>query len=157
MKKLALLLGLILMTTPLFAQEFDVNITRPAIVKKQIAGVSIDNINKRATVVINLLDAEGNVLQREPVEFVNIPEVLGQVEVGTIYTYNVSINGDNQQIESEVELTEYQGEPVELDSTKPKMEEQVVEEAKPEYTQFMNQVDINTTGLRTAVRIKLGL
>ena len=157
MKKLALLIGLILMTTPLFAQEFDVNITRPAIVKKQIAGVSIDNINKRATVVINLLDAEGNVLQREPVEFVNIPEVLGQVEVGTIYTYNVSINGDNQQIESEVELTEYQGEPVELDSTKPKMEEQVVEEAKPEYTQFMNQVDINTTGLRTAVRIKLGL
>ena len=157
MKKLALLIGLILITTPLMAQEFDVNIARPAIVKKQIAGVQINNINKVATVVIALLDADGNVIGRDNVEFQNIPEVTGEVEVGTIYIYNVTVNGDNQQIESEVELTEYEGEPVTLDSTRPKMETQVIEEAKPEYNQFMNQIDINTAGLRTAVQIKLGL
>ena len=157
MKKLALLLGLILMTTPLMAQEFTVNEARPAIVKKRMAGLQIDNINKRAIAIVEELDAEGNIVKRFPVEFQNIPEVTGEVEVGTIYVYNVTINGDNQQIESDKEITEYQGEKVELDGTRPKMEVQVIEEAKPEYNQLMNAIGIDAVALKNAIRIKLGL
>ena len=157
MKKLALLLGLILMTTPLMAQEFTVNEARPAIVKKRMAGLQIDNINKRALAIVEELDADGEVVKRYPIEFQNIPEVEGEVEVGTIYTYNVTINGDNQQIESEKEITEYQGEKVELDGTRPKMEVQVIEEAKPEYNQLMNAIGIDAVALKNAIRIKLGL
>jgi len=156
MKKLALLIGLILMTTPLMAQsELAMTQVKPDIVGGRILGLGrVDKDNKIAIVNIEVILADGT-KGRMDIAFQNTPEVLGMVEVGTIYLYNVSIDGDNQQIESEVELTEYQGEPVELDSTRPKMEEQVVTPAVKEYTYIMNQMDIDQVGLKQAVVSKL--
>lgn len=157
MKKLALILGLILITTPLMAQEFIVDIAQPKIVKKQLAKLEIDNINKVTTATIEFIDENGNVAQRDRVVFENLEEQTELRPTGTIYVYNVTINGDNQQIESDKVLTEYEGNPVTLDGTKPKMEEVVVQEADNKYNKFMTAIDINATALKNAIKTELGL
>jgi len=161
MKKLALLLGLIFLTTPLMAQEFTVDIAQPKIVKKQIAGLNIDNINKTARVRINIIDANGEIVSYTDVTFENIEAQVQTQKTGEVYVYNVSVNGDNQQIESAVELTEYEVSgvkyPVVFDSMKPVYSEVVIQEADAQYNKFMTALAINQTGLNNAVKAKLGL